>query len=593
MILAGVVIAALVQVASNKNAPAELVAAETGTTATMRVESSTPETPTTLAPFTYRLGVLSGISTDNFWAYYGAEPSVWNSYVLGPTKPALYSTDPETGALRLELAAADADPTWDAEGWKVQIPLSAGMEWSDGVPVTAADVAFTFETVRVLDLGGSWIESYPELIEGIEAVDDHTLLVRFASRPNLSVWPHGLGLAPVMPAHVWAEMVDGATTKDLFAVAGGSDVSGGPLELVAATEQVMVSRANPGYPKRGPVDIVEYHVYGTEAELVAAVLAGEIDSALNPKGVSDADLELIAGDDSVSVMTSPGNGVRYLGFNMKREPMSSPAFRSALALLFDKESVAEEIEPTASATWSVIPPANQLWFDEGAFEENQVRYGGSIEERLARALDGLKSAGYSWTKEPAVVDGVLLAGEGLTIDGLTPQPLTILTPGDEYDPARPDYVAAIAQTLAILGFDARPVETDFDTVVDLAFTEGDDGALHYDMYMLGWTLGSPTLPDFYGPLFSASGAMNNTGYSSAEFDSALADYQGAFTAEQATAAVWEMESWISTDLPYLVLYTSEVTEIYRSDRVEFGIGNGLGGLQGRLGGIGDVRPIDG
>jgi ABC-type transport system substrate-binding protein len=169
--------------------------------------------------------------------------------------------------------------------------------------------------------------------------------------------------------------------------------------------------------------------------------------------------------------------------------------------------------------------------------------------------------------------------------------LTILTPGDEYDPARPDYVAAIAGSLAVLGFDARPVETDFDTVVDLAFTKGDDGVLHYDMYMLGWTLGSPTLPDFYGPLFSATGEMNNTGYSSDEFDSALAAYQGAFTTEEATAAVWEMENRISTDLPYLVLYTSLVTEIYRSDRVEFGIGSGLGGLQGRLGGIGDVRPI--
>ena len=88
LVLAGLAIAALIQVASDDNAPVELAVVETGTTEAVDLESSTPETATTLAPFTYRLGVLSWISTDNFWAYYGAEPSVWNSYVLGPTKPA-------------------------------------------------------------------------------------------------------------------------------------------------------------------------------------------------------------------------------------------------------------------------------------------------------------------------------------------------------------------------------------------------------------------------------------------------------------------------------------------------------------------------
>jgi ABC-type oligopeptide transport system substrate-binding subunit len=154
-------------------------------------------------------------------------------------------------------------------------------------------------------------------------------------------------------------------------------------------------------------------------------------------------------------------------------------------------------------------------------------------------------------------------------------------------------VQQIADTLAILGFDTRPVETDFDTVVDLAFTRGDDGELHYDMYMLGWTLGNPSLPDFYRHLFTAKGAMNNTGYASKKFDSALVAYENAFTAEQAEQALWTMEKTLATDLPYLVLYTSELAEVYRSDRVNFDVEESLGGLQGRLGGIMDVKPNDG
>ncbi len=203
------------------------------------------------------------------------------------------------------------------------------------------------------------------------------------------------------------------------------------------------------------------------------------------------------------------------------------------------------------------------------------------------------AAGYAWGQTPSVAaDGSLVAGTGLTIQGQTPQPLTILTPGDTYDPARPEYVAEIAETLTVLGFDARPVETDFDTVVDLAFTPGDDGALHYDMYLLGWTLGNPALPGFYRPFFTPGGEMNNTGYDSGAFMEALADYETAVSTDEARNALWDMEATLSTDLPYLPLYTSELTEMYRSDRVEFDIERSLGGLQGRLGGIGDVRPID-
>jgi hypothetical protein len=52
-----------------------------------------------------------------------------------------------------------------------------------------------------------------------------------------------------------------------------------------------------------------------------------------------------------------------------------------------------------------------------------------------------------------------------------------------------------------------------------------------------------------------------------------------------------METTLAEDLPYLLLYTSQITEVYRTDRVAYGLEAGLGGLQGRLGAIGDVTQI--
>ena len=137
----------------------------------------------------------------------------------------------------------------------------------------------------------------------------------------------------------------------------------------------------------------------------------------------------------------------------------------------------------------------------------------------------------------------------------------------------------------------RPVETDFDSVVDLTFTPGEDGVLHYDMYLLGWSLGSPALPAYYRLLFAADGVINNTGYSSEIFDHQLETYESSYVFENARESLWAMESTLAADLPYLLLYTSEITEAYRSDRVIYGIKASLGGIQGRLGGIGDVTPV--
>lgn len=588
IVLAGLVLAAAVQIGSNGEPAAEVATADT--TPSTQLAISQASTTTAQEPFVYRIGVLSGPSTDNYWAYYGAEPSVWNSYVLGPTKPALYTLGRGSGTIAPELATGRVEPTWDEDGWRVRVSLASDFEWSDGTPITAKDFVFTFETVRSLGLGGSWETAFPAAVESVHADSEHQLRIEFTERPNLSVWPYGVGLAPVMPRHVWEDRVDGIDAEGLYSLSGRSDVGGGPLALVAASEGLVVSNANPGYPGDSGPDVVEYHVYQDETSLVDAVAKGDVDTVMTPKGIPPDLLEGLESNPDVSVISSPANGVRYLGFNLHRQPMSDLAFRTALALLVDRDDLAEAIPQSGDAAWTVLPRANRQWYDDEQASEERARYEGTPAERLARALEGLRAAGYAWAQEPALDGaGMLVAGTGLTIDGVQPQPLTILTPGDAYDPARPDYVAEIARVLGILGFDARPVETDFDTVVDLAFTPGEDGALHYDMYLLGWTLGNPALPSFYRPLFAGDGAMNNTGYASDVFNAALSDFEEAFTAEEAGEALWVMEAALSVDLPYLPLYTSQITEVYRSDRIVLGESPGLGGLQASLGAMTDVR----
>lgn len=595
VVLAGLAIAGFIQIGNDQDtAVAEITGSEPSTTATAGTSSSGEETSTTIPePFVYRVGMLSGITTDNFWKFYGEQSSAWNAYVLGPTKPALFTVDPATGALQPELAVAAVDPTWDEDGWRVRVDLNPHLKWSDGTPITAHDFAFTFAIVRSLDLGGSWARAFPASVESVHADADHRLRIEFTERPRLYDWPHGVGSAPVMAKHVWEARVEGSSAAELYDLDGAGDVGGGALVLSTVADDLVVSTRNPGYPLADTPDTVEYHIFAEEAAATSALAAGDIDSVLSPKGLAATGLEALESDPGVEIVRSPGNTIRYLGFNLERDPMTDSSFRTALALLLDRAALTESIAGTGEPAWSLVPSANEQWYDLEAAEENAARYQGSLADRLARAVAGLTESGYAWTEEPTLdEEGDVVAGTGLTIDGRPPQPLTILTPGDAYDPARPEYVRHIAETLGMLGFDARPVETDFDTVVDLVFTPGEDGELHYDMYLLGWTLGNPALPGYYEALFAADGALNNTGYRSEEFTAALDAYREALSAADAFSAIWEMERILAADLPYLPLYTSEITEAYRSDRVEFDLEPGLGGLQARLGGIRDVRPAD-
>jgi ABC-type transport system substrate-binding protein len=270
--------------------------------------------------------------------------------------------------------------------------------------------------------------------------------------------------------------------------------------------------------------------------------------------------------------------------------MSDPAFRQATALLLDLDGAIDSIVADGSAARSLLSPANQSWFDEASALAVAEMYAGTLNDRLDRAVTALQGAGYAWTTPPSIIDGALVAAGGLTIAGQTPPPLTILTPGDEYDPARSDYTRKIESALEIIGFDVRPVVTDFDTVVDLAFSKDAAGMRQYDMYVLGWTLGNPALPDFYELLFASDGPFNSTGYTDAEFDAALARYENSSDLDEARSALWELETALARDLPYLALYHPVIEEAYRSDRVGFTHHATLGGIQGRLGGIGDLTP---
>jgi len=159
--------------------------------------------------FAYTIAIFEDLTTDNYWAYLDPESSVWNGYVLAAHAPALFQYSLPDLALVPQLAdGLPAEPVQEGDTWTVTQHLLEGVEWSDGEPIDAEDIIFTYEVVRDLNLGGNWLLNYPIAaaddpatdendsnlgLLAIEAPDPHTVVYVFNASPGLSVWQFGVG----------------------------------------------------------------------------------------------------------------------------------------------------------------------------------------------------------------------------------------------------------------------------------------------------------------------------------------------------------------------------------------------------------------
>jgi ABC-type transport system substrate-binding protein len=525
-----------------------------------------------------------------------------------------------------DLAAEAAVSTGSAEpqGWTIDVNLRDDIRWSDGEAITAHDIAFTYATVRDLELGGEWLSAYPQAdpdnadvtgLTDVQAVSASTVRFIFNRRPQLPIWPHGVGLAPIMPAHVWADSVVAAKNSEdpaaeLYAVvATDFDVSSGPMILEEQREGAFARTiANESYHDLGreiTSGNVDYRVgpftdeaifvtYDSEDAAVRALEDGDVDLLLNPLGMHRRHLAQVQNDSDLAAIINPTYSFRYLAFNLRKEPMSIHGFRNALALMIDKEFMANNIfQGAILPQYSTMSEANLKWHNAEVAESFALQYRGkSISERLTGAVQMLKDEGFTWEIEPSIpVDdqgnelNAVSYGVGIMYKGTRVPPLEILAPGPGYEPLRATYSLWIETWLNQLGFEAEAHPTDLREIVG-AVTPNLDNIVEFDMVILGWDLGdNPSFPNYHEAIFYGpndvliNGGSNWGGYHSDEFDALVEEFRAAQSEEFAFDILWQMEEVLFRDNPYIVLFDNGILEFYRSADVEYPFTRTLNGFQ--------------
>ncbi len=197
------------------------------------------------------------------------------------------------------------------------IALRQGVQFSDGTPLTARDVAFTFNTAKAaagaVDL---------QVMRGAEALDDHTLRITL-ERPWITFTEafYTLGIVPEM-----------AYGPDY----GRSPIGSGPYRMVswAEGEQLIVAPNEHYYGEAAPFDQLTFLFTGEDAGLAAAN-AGKVQMVAVPAQLADA---VPTGFRSVSVRTVDNRG---LSMPMRNPVTSDLALRQAMNLGIDRDLVAE------------------------------------------------------------------------------------------------------------------------------------------------------------------------------------------------------------------------------------------------------------
>ena len=325
-----------------------------------------------------------------------------------------------------------------------------------------------------------------------------------------------------------------------------------------------------------------YSIYGSQDATVLALKKGDIDFMLNPLGLSRGLQKQLEGEDGLTVIENPSDGVRYLGFNFRKAPMDNQAFRQAVATLIDKEFLSSTVlQGVAFPMYAMVPEGNKAWYNPHVPQIGKDMTRG---ERIARTVELLKGAGFTWETEPRVSeDGrfVEQRGEGLKMPNGQPMPtINILAPSPGYDPLRSTFAIWIERWLNEVGIPVHADLTGFNLIVEKVFDQQD-----FDMWILGW--GLSLYPDYLESFFhsrhSGLEGHNAGGYNNPEFDRLADELLAETDVEAARKLVFEMQAFVAEDLPYVPLFDTPLVEAYRSDQVEYPYTHSLGGLQNASG----------
>ncbi len=230
---------------------------------------------------------------------------------------------------------------------QVDYVLKEGLLWSDGEPITSADLEFTHMIMMNPATLTAGRGSYPDLVESGEVIDDRTFRITYNSPvPDYLVGDYLSYNIPILPEHVLGPILEETGNLDDAPYWRGIDYVGyGPyvLDEWAIGQQFTLTK-NPYWDGQEPaIDTVILRFITDSAQMVNAFQNGEIDVAFN---FQDNLVPQYQQAEGAEVFQTPGVYGDAVWINMGNgghPALTDQKVRMAIAHAMDRRTMAEQL----------------------------------------------------------------------------------------------------------------------------------------------------------------------------------------------------------------------------------------------------------
>lgn len=310
--------------------------------------------------------------------------------------------------------------TVSSDGKTYTFTLRPGVKFSNGMPLTTADVIYSLR--NAITQSGSQIGFLSKKVSSITAPNASTIVIKLRAP-----WAYMLDdLSGFNAAILPAELIK----KEGYKAFLQHPIGTGPFEVASVSPGSSITMVrNPHYwnPGQPHLSTIKFNVINSDVARATAVQGGTAQVAMSPPGNQVSSLQ---SNPSLHVYKFPGSEVETLLLNVKKPPLNNQDFREAISLAMDRAAIVRSGlfgfgQP--ASTFLVGPPALTL-------QNTSLNL---YSFNLTRAAQLIKASG---VKTPVTLP--------LTVSGGSPQ----------------QAIATIAQAdLAKIGVQVKVNQTDYGT----------------------------------------------------------------------------------------------------------------------------------
>lgn len=450
------------------------------------------------------------------------------------------------GSFTLSLAES-ATVSDDGTVWTFKI--RDGVKWHDGQPLTAEDVAWTYNLYKDTPEYPYLSGYYTTYFDTIEATSNNEVVLTLTEAiPNIE---SQLVFLYVLPKHIW-ESVDKLEYENTEMIGSG------PFKMTEYVQNEFVHlTANKEHFSSPPkVDEVIFQTFANQDALVQAIKTGQVDMVTEMPNTaaeslkSDKNIELVVGaplapgvTDIIFNQVDPENCPEDGGLCTGHPALRDRNVRLAMAHATDKQRLIDVILlGLGSPGLTLIPDGLGIWYNDSLSD---------YEFDTAKANKILDDAGYADSNNDGVRE---------MPDGSRPLTFRLNWPSDSINAPRMSEL--LAEMWRAIGITLEPQAVDPD-----ALTAQCCPAFDFDIIIWGWASDpDPSALLYVYTTEAIPTGSSETGYSNPAYDELYNKQQVELDFEARKDIVWEMQKIVHDDVVYIIPFYDANVQAFRKDR---------------------------